>query len=947
MSEPTKPAARRPPRPDRRSAARRRPRPRRPPDPRSTSPTSRSRAARRAGPQRREDRRLAKLLKLQVDLGDETAPDRGRHRRRLRAGGAGRQEDRARREPQAGEADGRGVQRHGAGRLRRRQAPSCARSTRTSPRARRSSSDAEEGAACARRPGWPWPPLPPPAALGCPSAAREVVYDLAERAALRGALVVARGAALRHARRRAAAGGRLLPRGRARARAIRSCGRKGEAELALDLAARRAARFAVVDLAPYKGVKGQTAEVRLNGSPVARFTLNDARYRYGFALPAAAQRAGDNRLRFVFAATASPADDGRRTRTGASSRPRSTASSSATPRDPGPAGPARPRRAAAVRGRAGRTACPRSSRSGRASCATRSALPAARRAALHARLHAGRARRRRLRVVPRHARKRGRARSRSCGRAVLGPQSARAGGGPASRCRGEGGRHRPPRPARRAGGPTGERFAWGLWGAPRVMGRAGAPTPAAPRAARRPTRSGAAWTALRAGARRRQRPLRRSSTPDAPTTSAPTATRAPTTPNIDRFAREGVVFERAFTPAVYTLGAMSSVWTSQYPDRHHADVSFAARLPKDRLTLAELLGAQGIHTAGLRGQRDRRRPSTASTAGSRSSTRSSASSPRAPRDGFARTVPAWIARADRDARFFAYVHFREPHFPYDPPPPFDTRFGPDGPITKAAQPRRPAPGSRDVNQGRRPSTRRGEATTSCASTTATSPSRTRRWGRSARRSRRRACSRRTVVIVSADHGEALFEHGWIGHNVQLYDESMHVPLIVRFPGGPGAAGGDAAGRAGRPPRRRAHDRRPVRGDGPRRLRPRSSRGAACSPRSRARPGETAILSRTVWDRPRYALPRRGLQVHLRHAHGRRGALRPRARIPGRRRTSSRADPLRAAWSRQALHHWIAPRRARPPRGRSPPPRLTARAVREPEGARLPPVEHEVRVRPPL
>jgi arylsulfatase A-like enzyme len=34
---------------------------------------------------------------------------------------------------------------------------------------------------------------------------------------------------------------------------------------------------------------------------------------------------------------------------------------------------------------------------------------------------------------------------------------------------------------------------------------------------------------------------------------------------------------------------------------------------------------------------------------------------------------------------------------------------------------------------------------------------------------------RTVVIISADHGEALFEHGWIGHNVQLYDESMHVP----------------------------------------------------------------------------------------------------------------------------------------------------------------------------
>ncbi len=72
-----------------------------------------------------------------------------------------------------------------------------------------------------------------------------------------------------------------------------------------------------------------------------------------------------------------------------------------------------------------------------------------------------------------------------------------------------------------------------------------------------------------------------------------------TTPQIDALARDGVLFENAFTPAVYTLGAMSSVWTSQYPDRHHSEVSFSARLPKDRLTLAEVLTARGVHTAGF------------------------------------------------------------------------------------------------------------------------------------------------------------------------------------------------------------------------------------------------------------------------------------------------------------------------------------------------------------
>ena len=66
---------------------------------------------------------------------------------------------------------------------------------------------------------------------------------------------------------------------------------------------------AVVELAPYQGVKNQTAEVRLNGNPVGRFALSDYRHRYKIALPASAQKAGPNRLRFFFGATASPSQD--------------------------------------------------------------------------------------------------------------------------------------------------------------------------------------------------------------------------------------------------------------------------------------------------------------------------------------------------------------------------------------------------------------------------------------------------------------------------------------------------------------------------------------------------------------------------------------------------------------------------------------------------------------
>jgi hypothetical protein len=41
-----------------------------------------------------------------------------------------------------------------------------------------------------------------------------------------------------------------------------------------------------------------------------------------------------------------------------------------------------------------------------------------------------------------------------------------------------------------------------------------------------------------------------------------------TTPEIDRIASEGVLFEEAYSPAPYTLAAMASLWTSRYPDQH-------------------------------------------------------------------------------------------------------------------------------------------------------------------------------------------------------------------------------------------------------------------------------------------------------------------------------------------------------------------------------------------
>ena len=107
------------------------------------------------------------------------------------------------------------------------------------------------------------------------------------------------------------------------------------------------------------------------------------------------------------------------------------------------------------------------------------------------------------------------------------------------------------------------------------------------------------------------------------------------------------------------------------------------------------------------------------------------------------------------------------------------------------------------------------------------------------------------MIVAADHGEGLGEHGWIGHNVEVYEPSARVPLIVHFPKGVGPRGvrvkelvdlldlaptvADVFG---------------VRDKGGA---DREFHGQSLLPVMMGARGKALVLSRTVWDRPRYAL----------------------------------------------------------------------------------------------
>lgn len=657
-----------------------------------------------------------------------------------------------------------------------------------------------------------------------------------------------------------------------------------EAEVSLTLPD-VAPRAAVVELAPYPGVRTQSAEVLLNGVRVARFGLNDLRHRYRLPLPASAQHAGDNRLRFVFAGDASPADadpknaDKRKLAAafysivvGKGDDPglddllgRDAARPFSVPESGVPSltmiGPGGVRYAIRLPDAAELRFTPDLVASARAAAGS-----AAFRVTLESK--AGEERTLWSRVV-------------SAGDPRPGEIVVPLAGAPGSLVRL--GLHV-------GAGSTG-RFAWGVWEAPRVVGR------------------GEGWRepgVLPPAEPERGASLRRALSNDNVLFVILDAGRArefgcygygrATTPEIDRIASEGIVFDHAYTPAVYTLGAMSSVWTSQYPDRHHSEVSFSARLPKDRLTLAELLSGHGIRTGGFvangvagslfgfdRGFEDFREifKDLGSSA-----------------DGFRKVVPPWLD-AHKDGRFFAYVHFREPHFPYDPPAPFDTRFGADGPIPKAI--RRDVDWINDLNQRRR-APKAGEIDHLVRLFDGNIAFADQEVGALRKALEARGLWEKTVVIVAADHGEGLFEHGWIGHNVHVYEEATHVPLVIRFPRGAGPAGERAEAFVD------LLDVAPtiadifgVLGQG----------GSATEFQGRSlldviggAPGKSAVLSRTVWDRPRYALrDERFKFVYDTRTGGE--EVYDLSADPGESRNVAAEDPIRTAYYREALHHWVA------------------------------------------
>jgi arylsulfatase len=270
----------------------------------------------------------------------------------------------------------------------------------------------------------------------------------------------------------------------------------------------------------------------------------------------------------------------------------------------------------------------------------------------------------------------------------------------------------------------------------------------------------------------------------------------PTSPEVDRFARESIVFEEAYTTAPWTGPALSSLLTGRMPEEVGVGRGNRFYMPADVRTLAEAVFDGGIPTGAVVSNWVLRRPSPSrgdvGVAQGFVHFDDEMKSAEPNREAFERdaegTTDAAIRWLDKQKqantdRFFLWVHYQDPHGPYAPPAENARAF--ERPLTSEAE----VP-TGETNSGKdqipkyqaiagqqQPESYRirydGEVRTFDQG-----------FGRLIEWLRKSDWFDDALIVFTADHGESLGEHGyWFCHGENLNREVVRVPFVVHFPKG--------------------------------------------------------------------------------------------------------------------------------------------------------------------
>ncbi len=241
----------------------------------------------------------------------------------------------------------------------------------------------------------------------------------------------------------------------------------------------------------------------------------------------------------------------------------------------------------------------------------------------------------------------------------------------------------------------------------------------------------------------------------------------PTSPTIDELARSGVLFETALAAAPWTKSSFASFLTSLYPFQHGV-TGWESVLPDTIVTVAELLRDQGYGTmaiVNMLGITDRFKVLKGFEEVDAAA--------KYKRDAAKATSDAIDLMAQASSPFFILIHYFDVHWPYRPPVRYLDLVGRDSGIDALA-----SRGMQRTSDFQRPPddvVQRDELLyDACIRYTDDGVARIVEFLKES------GIRGNTVLIITADHGEAFWEHGVGSHGHSVYDEEIRVPLIFNY-----------------------------------------------------------------------------------------------------------------------------------------------------------------------
>jgi arylsulfatase A-like enzyme len=242
-----------------------------------------------------------------------------------------------------------------------------------------------------------------------------------------------------------------------------------------------------------------------------------------------------------------------------------------------------------------------------------------------------------------------------------------------------------------------------------------------------------------------------------------------TSPNIDAVAAEGVLFNHVVTPVPITLPAHSSMLTGTVPPYHGVGDNNHFRLSSSNVTLAEILRENGFVTGAVVGSYILRSHFGIAQGFDSYNDAFEINENRPFFSGNERSAErvsywgnTWLEQ-HRDEKFFLFLHYYDPHDPYELHKDFVFSSLPFVNLSKDRYDGEIAYVDHYI-------------------------------GQVIRKLKELNLYDSTLLIITADHGESLGQHSEDTHGFFTYHSSIHVPLVMRVPGGPkGAVINDLAG----------------------------------------------------------------------------------------------------------------------------------------------------------